>query len=118
MNIAIIGSRDFKDYDLIVSEIEKLDLQTDDIKIVSGGARGADKLGEKYADNNNYEKFIFKPEWDRYGAGAGAIRNRQIIKESDIVIAFWDGESKGTKNSIGIAKKLNKRLIIVEYKNK
>ena len=116
MNIAIIGSRDFNDYELIVSEIKKLDLHTDDIKIVSGGAKGADRLGEKYADDNNYEKIIYKAEWKRYGGGAGIIRNRLIIKESDIVIAFWDGKSKGTKSSIEIAKKLNKTLVIVDYK--
>lgn len=91
-------------------------MQTDDIKIVSGGAIGADKLAEKYANENKYEKIIFKPDWKRYGNGAGAVRNREIINEADIVIAFWDGESKGTKNSIDIAQKYNKKIIVVKFK--
>ena len=73
---------------------------------MSGGAKGADSLAEKYALENNIETEIFYPDWDKDGKAAGFIRNNQIIKNSNIVFAFTNG-SNGTQNSINIAKKLN-----------
>lgn len=111
--LAIIGGRDFDDVDLLNDEISK------HIKnitlIVSGGARGADSLGEQFAIDNDIDTLIFKPEWDKYGRGAAFIRNKTIIENCDKVIAFWDGKSKGTKNSIDIAIKLGKTVKIIKY---
>lgn len=115
MNVAIVGSRTFNDYELVISEILKLEVPLEEIKIISGGAKGADTLGEKFADENLCEKLIIKPDWERFGRAAGMIRNKDIVECSDVVIAFWDGQSKGTKNSIDLAKKMNKKLIIVKY---
>lgn len=88
------------------------------VLIVSGGAQGADKLAEKFAEDNKIDKLIFKAEWDLYGPRAGMIRNEDIVKNSDVVIAFWDGKSKGTNNSIGHAKGMDKELHVVIYKEK
>ena len=114
-NIAIIGSRSFNDYDRVknVLDIVISKLQDKDIIIVSGGAKGADTLGEKYADENGYVKIIIKPNWTKYGKIAGMLRNTEIIEKADLVVAFWDGKSPGTKDSINKAKKLNKKLIVV-----
>lgn len=109
MKIAVIGSRTFNNYELVEKVLDSfpnIDL------IVSGGAKGADYLGEKYAYFHNIKKLIFKPEWDKYGKKAGIIRNKDIIDNADIIIAFWDGKSTGTKHSIEYAKKKNKKLII------
>lgn len=112
MKISIIGSRTFNDYDFLKkSVLENIDV--DDIdEIVSGGAKGADKLGELFAKEFNKKTTIFLPDWGKYGKSAGFIRNADIIKNSDFVFAFWDGVSKGTLNSINTAKKLNKKLVI------
>lgn len=118
LNIAIIGSRSFNDYNLLVSELSKLDILNENLTIVSGGAKGADMLAEKYADENDYNKKIFKPNWKKYGRGAGIVRNKEIIENSDLVIAFWDGTSKGTKSSIDLAKKFNKEIIVITYDRK
>jgi len=113
INLAIIGGRDFSDYkkllDVVSSIKEHVDL------FISGGAIGADRLGERWADENNIPKKIFYPEWDKYGKRAGFLRNENIVDEADIIIAFWNGKSKGTKNSIDLAKKKNKKLIICSY---
>lgn len=113
MILAIIGSRDFKDYEKLSSILTP---HKDKIKkVVSGGARGADKLGEVWAIENNIETEIFIPDWNKYGKKAGFIRNEDIIKNSTHVIAFWDGESRGTKHSMGLATKLSRKLKVVLF---
>lgn len=115
MKIAIIGSRTFNDYDLLKRTILKTISIEQIEKVVSGGARGADQLGEQFAREFNLSTTIFLPEWSKHGRSAGFIRNAEIIKNSDFVFAFWDGESKGTLNSINTAKKLNIPVIIIPY---
>lgn len=109
--VAVIGSRDFDDYDLLSSTLNELDFDV----VVSGGARGADKLGEKYAEEHNKEKLIFLAEWNKYGKVAGYIRNQEIIDNCDEVVAFWDGRSPGTRHSIKLAKKKNIPVKIIKY---
>ena len=112
MKIAIIGSRNFADYELLKKTLNEI---TGITKVISGGAKGADSLAEQWAKENEIETVIYKPDWAKYGRGAGVVRNRLIIEDCDLCIAFWDGESKGTKSSIDHCKKLNKKLTIVRY---
>lgn len=113
MRIAIIGSRGFNDYDKLEKTLnEYLDKEDKVSMIVSGGARGADSLGERWAKENGIETLIFLPDWNKHGKSAGYIRNKDIIENSDLVIAFWDGVSKGTKHSIDIARSSGKEVII------
>jgi hypothetical protein len=105
MKVIIAGSRDFNDYNLLKNNCDVLlSLTKENIEIVSGGARGADSLGERYAQENNLELKIFPADWS-IGKGAGFIRNKQMADYSDALIAFWDGKSKGTKMMIDLAKK-------------
>lgn len=133
MNIAVIGSREFDNYDLLKEELIEFCFDVDyygdaegewcpeytprysDIKIISGGARGADTLAERFASEFCLDTLIFKADWSLYGKSAGYIRNNDIIKSADIVFAFWDGKSKGTKHSIDLANKYNKGLEIIRY---
>ena len=112
MKIAVIGSRSFADYELLKKTLNEI---TGITKVISGGAKGADSLAEQWAKENQIETAIYKPDWAKYGRGAGVVRNRLIIEDCDLCIAFWDGESKGTKSSIDHFKKLNKKLTIVKY---
>ena len=112
MKIAVIGSRNFADYELLKKTLSEI---TGITKVISGGAKGADSLAEQWAKENEIETVIYKPDWAKYGRGAGVVRNRLIIEDCDLCIAFWDGESKGTKSSIDHCKKLNKKLTIVRY---
>ena len=112
MKIAIIGSRNFTNYKLLQEILEQY--QPKITLVVSGAAKGADSLGEKWALENNIQTLIFPADWNQYGKIAGFIRNEDIIKNCDCCVAFWDGESKGTKHSLSLCKKYNKPVKIVQ----
>lgn len=124
MKIAVVGSREFKDKDLI-RDIMSINFNVhNNDTLISGGARGVDSISECIVDKWNkiayaysktpkqIKKIIFKPDWDRYGKSAGFIRNKLIIDEADMVLAFWSNQSKGTKHSIDLAIKANKPINI------
>ena len=115
MILAIIGSRTFQDEELLRQSLASFD---DITEIVSGGAKGADAWAEIYAKENQIPLTVFKPNWKKYGQGAGVVRNTDIINYADEVVAFWDGESKGTKDSIDKAHSLNKKVHIIYYEVK
>lgn len=106
MKVAVVGSRSIKDYQTVKNILNNYEIT----ELISGGAIGIDQLAEQYARLNNIPTTIFPAEWDEYGRAAGMIRNIKIISEADEVIAIWDGDSKGTKNSIDQAKRQNKLL--------
>jgi hypothetical protein len=112
MKVAVIGSRGFNNYELVKKTLTNIEITL----LVSGGADGADSLGERYAIENNIETKIFLPDWEKYKRAAGMIRNTDIVNESELVVAFWDGTSKGTLDSINKAKKTNKKIIIINLK--
>lgn len=112
MNIAVVGSRAFNDYDLLKNKIiGRIDPSLIE-RVVSGGAKGADSLAEQFANEFNLPMIIYRPDWDKLGKKAGYARNKLIIQDADIIFAFWDGHSKGTAHSIQIAKALEKEIII------
>lgn len=69
-------------------------------EVVSGGAKGCDTYGEAWAKVNNIEIRRFPADWDRYGKGAGPIRNEEMAQYAEALIAVWDGRSSGTKDMI------------------
>ena len=114
MKIIIAGSRNFNDYNLLKSSCDNLLTQFTNIEIVSGTARGADKLGERYAREKGYSIKQFPANWN-LGKSAGYIRNAEMAQYADMLIAFWDGTSKGTKHMIDLANKRSLRVEIVNY---
>ena len=116
MKLAIVGSRTFDNYELLVDTIfRNVNLLSNVQSIVSGGATGADSLAERFAEEHLIEKIIFKPNWNFYGKSAGYKRNVDIVQNSDLVMVFWDGKSKGAEHDVKIAKDLKKQLIVVYY---
>lgn len=113
-NVAVIGSRNFSEYQIVKQALDKIKHKVN--IIVSGGAKGPDSFGEYWANNNSIQTLIFKPNWTKFGKGAGFIRNRHIIENCDVVLAFWDGKSRGTKMSIDLAKKQSKKIFIFSPK--
>ena len=105
MKIAIVGSRNYSDLDHVRGIVKSLSRDTE---IVSGGAPGVDKIAEQAAIDRGMPTKIFPADWEKYGRGAGAIRNKAIVNYADGVIAFWDGTSRGTKNTIDLADKQSK----------
>lgn len=111
MKIAVIGSRTFSDFSLLESELKPLDISL----IISGGAVGADRLAVRYANSQKIPCTIFFPDYQRFGKSAPIIRNHDIVKEADFVIAFWDSKSRGTLNAIMRAKKLRKKYKVIQF---
>lgn len=79
---------------------------------VSGACRGADRLGELYAQKHGYAIERYPADWERYGKAAGPIRNQQMVNISDYIICFWDGKSRGTKSTIDFARLVKKPIRI------
>lgn len=112
MKLGIIGSRSFSDYDLLCKEVSKFE---DITLIISGGASGADLLGERYAREHKIPTRIFYPDWKKYGSRAGFLRNSDIVRSSEHIIIFWDGISRGSQDSINKAKELNINHTIILF---
>lgn len=116
MKLAIVGSRGFDDFPRLCQKLEHVLTKLPPItEIVSGGAKGADSLGARYAMWKKIPLKEFLPNWEVYGNSAGMIRNEQIISYADVVVAFWDGSSKGTKNSIQQTIAQKKQLFVDMY---
>ncbi len=130
MRVIIAGSRNFNNYELLKQKCDNI-LKFRQVEIVSGGAKGADSLGEKYALERGYAIKRFIPDWS-IGKSAGYIRNESMAKYASNrdqkleylltdksavggLIAFWDGKSRGTKNMIDLAVKYNLKLRVIKY---
>ncbi len=120
MKLAIVGSRDYNNYDKVIYYVsEYFGLGANGvggnyiIEVVSGGANGADALGKKLAKEYNIKYTEFPADWNKHGKAAGPIRNEQIMQYTDKVIAFWDGQSKGTMSAINLARKHKKDTVII-----
>lgn len=113
----IVGSRGFNDYNKLCEVVDKVLSQKQDkhIVIVAGGAEGADALAEQYARERNYQLVVMMADWEKDGKAAGFLRNERMHKfisekEDRGVIAFWDGESKGTAHSFSLAKRYSNQI--------
>ena len=111
LRIIVAGSRNFSDYKLLSQTLtDYLESNPTGVKIqfVSGTARGADSLGERFAQENGYEIKRFPAQWEIYGKSAGYRRNATMAdyaaQENGVLFAFWDGISKGTMHMINLAK--------------
>lgn len=105
--LAIVGSRNYPQMHLVSAFVRRLRPTT---AVVSGGARGVDTVAEKTARDRGLEVIVFLADWDRLGRSAGMKRNKDIVDAADGVVAFWDGKSRGTANSIERAKRAGKWL--------
>lgn len=128
LRVVIAGSREFDDFPMlmgkctdILSGIANTNNNIDKVRIVSGTARGADQLGEQYAKLAGYEVSRFPADWNGLGKRAGYVRNAEMAKFAvedgnyGVLIAFWDGKSKGTKHMIDLANKHGLEVHVVKY---
>ena len=117
--VIIAGGREFQDYALLKEKCEyylQNKLQSDNVIIVSGHASGADSLGERFAAEHGLQIELHPADWAKHGRAAGPIRNREMAESADALIAFWDGQSRGTKNMIDTANAKGLKVAIVRYK--
>lgn len=112
MKLAVIGSRAFANTRLMA---ETLDALRDQItEVVSGGARGADSLAERWARKNDVATRVFLPDHKRYRHPYHH-RNRLIAEHCDKLLAFWDGSSTGTRYTIDYAKRIGRPVKVVRF---
>lgn len=120
IRVIVAGGRDFDDYAKLKAVLDATFAdRNQSIEIVSGHAKGADMLGERYAFEKNIPCKVFPAEWNKYPIRAGFIRNSQMteyaMRETPMLIAFWNGTSHGTADTIEKAKKANIECVIVHY---
>ncbi len=112
MKIIIAGGRDFDDYGRLYTVMGEYDHYH--VELVCGMAKGADALGLEWAQLNHVDVAKFPADWDTHGKSAGYIRNSEMADYADVLVAFWDGTSKGTKHMIDLA--LGKGLEVHVYR--
>lgn len=116
--VIIAGSRGFDDYEYLEQKVDYKLSQlalTHHVEIVAGGARGADRLAERFAKRRDFTLTIMKADWNTHGKSAGYLRNQEMADYADYLIAFWDGDSPGTKHMIDIAKTGGLRITTYLY---
>lgn len=116
--VIIAGSRTFNDFTLLLhtmSEYFAVECAFSDIEVVSGTARGADQLGERLAHECGFKCKRFPAEWNRYGRSAGYKRNTQMAEYATHLVAFWDGQSRGTRHMIDLAKAAGLEVVVVKF---
>lgn len=111
MKVIIAGSRSITDYRVIIKAIANSGFVLSEI--VSGAARGVDQLGEQYARLHNIPIKLFPADWAKYGRGAGMLRNEEMGRYADALIAVWDGSSRGTKYMIQFMQGLKKPVFVL-----
>lgn len=116
--VVIAGGRDFNDFPTLCATLDKLlteQIKVNKIVIISGGARGADTLGERYARLRNFGLIKVKADWNKYRRSAGFIRNKEMLNIADGVVCFWDGKSTGTGHMVTITRDSLTHLRIISY---
>jgi hypothetical protein len=117
MKCVIAGSRGIDNYEILEQAFTLCPWSGNITEIVSGRAKGVDKLGEDLAKQRNLSLTVFPAEWDIYGSFAGHKRNKDMAEYTDIAIILWDGKSRGTKNMIENMKRLDKPCIVHTIRN-
>ena len=122
IRIIIAGSRNFNDYTLLEQSLMDYiagKFDPNKIEIISGGARGADSLGERFARECQLKLTRFPAQWDKYGRSAGYRRNTEManyaLKETGVLFAFWDGQSRGTNHMIEYSKERGLEVHVVRF---
>ena len=116
--VIIAGSRSFSNYELLREHCLSLlqeKMKTHHVIIVSGHAHGADALGERFAKEQGLALELHPAKWQILGNAAGIIRNAEMARVSDALIAFWDGNSRGTAHMINFAKRRALDISVVNY---
>ena len=119
--IIVAGGRDFDNY-ILLSETLDVVLKRytlSEVSIVSGCCQGADTLGERYAKEHGIPVVRFPADWQAYGKAAGPLRNRKMAEYASegegVLVAFWDGKSRGTASMIRLAEKYGLETKIITY---
>jgi hypothetical protein len=112
MRVAVVGCRNYVDYARIAADLDRAREEWGDFTLVTGDAKGVDAAAVRWAKERGLPWVVYPADWNTHGLRAGPLRNAQIVADCDVVIAFWDGRSRGTASSISIAQKAGKKVFI------
>ena len=117
LKLIVAGGREFNDYVRLSGRLVELEMLYPDnaISLVSGMARGADALAVRFAREHNVKLYEFPADWNTHGKSAGFIRNKAMAEFSDVLLAFWDGESRGTAHMLNTMKAMGKPVHLERY---
>lgn len=116
LRVIVAGSRDFTDKEYAKNILDKAFSKHRPDSIVCGMAKGADTVGYEYAKENKIRIDKYPADWNRLGKSAGYSRNVQMAQNAEALVAFWDGESRGTRHMINIARDTGLKIIVCKYK--
>lgn len=111
MKVIVAGGRNFSNYELLCRKLDVILSRQENIQIVCGEARGADALGRRYAEERGYTILSYPANWEKYGKSAGFRRNEEMAQVADALVAFWDGQSKGTQHIIQLMEDKPTRVV-------
>src|SRR5262245_50944752 len=111
MKLIIAGSRTFTDYQLLCQTLAPERSRI--TQVLTGGARGADQLGFRWAVRHHVRSRCFAADWERFGKSAGVRRNYQMGQAGDMLLACWDGRYAGTQHMISCMQQLGKPVVVI-----
>ena len=120
MKVIIAGGRDFTNVTVMATTLNNLQdvdhvIEIEKLTLICGMARGADLTAYKLFSEAGLPIKMYPADWDQYGKSAGYIRNNKMADVADMLIAFWDGESRGTAHMIATARKLKLNVLVFNY---
>lgn len=115
MKVIVAGGRNFSSFTKLCTILDAHFRETDNIEIVSGGARGVDNMAEKWARSRGIFCEVYPANWKRFGKRAGMMRNAQMAEVGDELVAIWDGESRGTAAMIAMMRQRGKPVTVYGY---
>ena len=113
-HVGVIGSRSWKNEELLEAFMDKLRARYGRFTLVSGGAQGADTMAAKYVREYEHEVIVYRPDYPKHGNKATFIRNRQIVDDCETLISFWDNCSAGSKFTMDFAVESHIPVFVVE----
>ncbi len=111
-HVIIAGSRDIEDVEYIRGKMNALWAQLGPYEVITGGARGVDRIAHDIATEAGVDTRVFPAEWNKHGRRAGYLRNVEMARHATHLLAFWDGESRGTKHMMDIATERGLRVTV------
>ena len=111
MKLIIAGSRRFTDSQHLCQVLAP-DRQRI-TQVLTGGTRGTDRLGYRWAVKHVVKHRLFRADWERYGRAAGVHRNHEMAMAGDVLLACWDGQSPGTAHLIQCMRRLGKPMVVI-----
>jgi hypothetical protein len=113
MRLGVVGSREYPSRFIVEETIRRIAERVSNTVLISGGAKGVDSWAAEAGRECGLRVVEYLPDYEKHGKGAPLVRNTTIVEESHAILAFWDGRSTGTLDTLRKAKAAGKKIRIV-----